>query len=531
MATPLYTYQAKTEAQIRDDILRSIYNGLYALMLKQGITNPQPNVSPNSDYFVIATAFAREMAVVQAGGIVMADRLMPDTATGTDLDRWLALYGLAREPGAGAYGNISVPCSVASTLIPVGSQLTDPATGFRFQVTVGGTYTATGGVIYPVPVQCIEVGASSNKSNGAVLQWVAAPAFCQPTATVGAVGGNDGLTGGIDSEVGNDEAPRARLIALLQNAPKGGNWIDVTTWAAQSSPYVDHAYDYPALQGGATTFFTVTRAPQAAGPFTSTSKNRDISSTIVNSAIVPYVQGQLPEHVYCIGASALNQPTNVALLLSLPSSPTASPPGPGGGWTDGSPWPSTGNGALIPNVFSVGTTTFISITVPANTPGPTAGATHISYIDPNTWTLYTATILTASVSSNVWTVTLDTPFPNVTVGSYIFPASVNQQNYLNAVFQAFANLGPGEWTANTGAKARAFRHPPPSLLAPYTLDANFLRVVENAGQEVLSAAFVPSVGGGFTTPNVPTTINVSGGVLTSNAPAILVPANIGFYAA
>ena len=46
------------------------------------------------------------------------------------------------------------------------------------------------------------------------------------------------------------------------------------------------------------------------------------------------------------------------------------------------------------------------------------------------------------------------------------PQAVQQANYFAAALQAFANLGPGEWTANVTALQRAYRHPVPSLVWP-----------------------------------------------------------------
>ena len=233
----------------------------------------------------------------------------------------------------------------------------------------------------------------------------------------------------------------------------------------------------------------------------------------MQGTVVPYVQGLLPEHSYSVGTSTVDQPTNVALLLALPSAQTASPPGPGGGWVDGTPWPSTGGNTQIPVVSGLTSSTSFQVNCPTGVPGPTAGVTHISYISPNTWTMCSALVLTASVASgHLWNITIDTPFPDVFVGAYIFPQSVQQANYLDAVFEAFSNLGPGEWTVAPAVIGRAFRHPPPTLSWPNTLDANFLRVIENAGQEVKTSSFLTT--GSASTPAVPASITVSGaGVL------------------
>jgi hypothetical protein len=524
-APALFTFFQKNAKQIHDDFIRTIKNGLIAL----GVTNP--NVGPNSDYDLIATAVGNELAVVQANAVILADQLMPDTAGGAYLDRWLALVGLSRRPAIASSGVFTIPTPTSSnsqTNIPVNAQLYDSA-GLLFQVTVGGTYGVGTGLTLQVPCVAVQGGKATNHANGDSLSWVKSPAYLGPTVVVGTPGGTNGLSGGSDSEVGLDEPPRQRLLQLLQNPPKGGNPADIAGWATQSSQSAQAAFPYPALQGPGTVFFAVMAQPQSTGPFTSTSMSRAVPTTTVVGTIVPYVQGLLPGQVYCVGSSTVDQPTDVALFLALPSAPTASPPGPGGGWVDGTPWPSTLSGTFVPQVSAVTNSTTFQVQVAPNSVAPTPGVSHIAYVSPNVWTLYQATVLTATaVGNNLWNITIDTPFPDVFVGAFVFPQAVQQANYFAAALQAFANLGPGEWTANVTALQRAYRHPVPSLVWPSALDSNFLRTMENAGPEVETARYLFTSG---STPLVPSTITVSAaGALTSTPPAVLTPRNLGWYA-
>jgi uncharacterized phage protein gp47/JayE len=527
MGTPLYTFTTKTPKQVHDDIIRTVKAILQGIV---GISNP--NVAPGSDFDIIATAVASEIAVGLANQTIMADQLMPDTAAGSNLDRWLTLFGLSRRGAIPAKGNVTITCSQTANIVgnPTGvgaTQLVD-ASGQLFFVTVGGAYPNGA----QVPVQAVSGGSATNHANGDTLRWVTAPPYCSQTVTVGIPNGTDGLSGGADSEVGVDEPPRNRLYQLFQNPPKGGNSQDIIGFAQQSSTSVQGCAVYPALMGPSTVFFAVWGAPQTVGPFSSTSKSRELTASLVTGTVVPYVQGSLPEYVYVVGTSTTDQPTDVSLILSLPSAPTASPPGPGGGWLDGTPWPSSTSSGTQPCTVTA-VTNALTFTVNATT-APTAGATHIAYISPSNWQMYTATVVSWSGSSGAYVITTDTPWPLLATDfatgfpPAVFPQSTQQANYMAAALQGFANLGPGEWTSNAAIKARAFRHPPPSLAWPSTLNALFLRQMENAGPEVANAQFIV---GANATPTVPSSITVNAsGVLTSTPPATLIPRNLSWYA-
>jgi uncharacterized phage protein gp47/JayE len=543
---PLFTVQSKTRDQIRDDILRTISNGLRLL----GI--PNPNTGPNSDYWYIAQGVANEVCVGQANGIVNTNNQMPDTAAGAFLDRWLAIFGLARKGATNSAGVILPTYSLTTgyTVIPGspvgttgGAQLLDSA-GLRYQVTVGGSYgPGNPGAGQPanlyVPVESVDTGAATNHQNGDTLTWVTLVPYVANTAAVGTQGGSDGMSGGNDSEATQDEPPRARLFGRLQNPPTGGNWPDVAQWCTDSSPDVQAGFVYPALQGPATVFFCAIQAPQTAGVLTSTSKNRALPSALVTGTLIPFVQGLYSARAAVIGTSANNRVADVALLISLPSAPTAQPAGPGGGWLDGTPWPSSVGGTAPCVATAVASSTVL--TVNATTP-PIKGVSHVAYISPSNWQLYTATVTGFSGTTGAYVITLDTPWPNIVseFGSMIpiavFPQSVQQSNYLAAMLQGFANLGPGEWTNSAVVLVRSFRHPSTSQTWFANLDANFLRTVENAGQEVLSARFLylnPASG----VPDIPTTPTITTSeplVLTSPStmsPYIFVPRSLSLYAA
>ena len=499
----LNTFVVKDSTTIREDLLRVIKNGL----IKRGVTNP--NVGPNSDWFVLATALGNELAVVGANAIVKCDEQMPDTATGGALGRIAELLGLAKQPAGGSIGPVIITAS-ATTPIPTDAELTD-ALGQRFAVLAGNDYEDGD----QVTVYAISTGASTNLAEGTVLQWASAPPFCSDTVTVG----TGGLVNGIDAE--DDEALRARVLALLQTPAGSGNWEHCAEVAEQSDPRVAKAFVFPAVQGPATVDIVVAAAP------TTSSKSREIDATILSGTIVPFTKGKLPEHAYVTVTTVEDVNADVAFGLSLPEAPTANPPGPGGGWLNGTPWPAP-NGTSTFRCTVTAVTSSTQFTVDATTT-PQAGVSRVCWLSPLDWKLYSALVTAVSGSSGALVVTLDRPFTGIFVGCYLWPAAQNAQAYVNAVLAAFALMGPGEKTSNASALVRGFRHPAPSNSWPYTLGAHLLRAISNAQLEVLSTSFLHRTDG-------TTTLTGTGGVVTpqvpgsaASAPRIFVPRHIGFY--
>ena len=503
MTAPLYQFYVKDAGTIRDDMLRTLRN----MLINRGV--PSPNVTPGSDYYGMAQAFGNEAAIAMANCQIMADQLMADTAVGSQLDRVAAVVGLARRKASTSIG-VAINSSSATTVIVTGTQMLD-ATGLRYQVTTGGTYS-NGDL---VPVASVDTGAATNLAAGALLRWQTPPPFCATTMSVSSTG----LVNGSDVE--DDESFRARIFSRFQNFPSSGNWAYFANLATQSYPSIQAGFVYPAIQGPATFHVAVTAAP------TATNKNRDVATATINGSVSPYIQGQSPEHAYSVITTVANTPVDVAIGLALPAAPTASPAGAGGGWIDGTPWPSVVSPGSQVTVSAVTSTT--SFTVNASS-APTNGVSHIAWLSPINWQLYTATVLTATGSAGAYVVIIDTPFVGISAGHAIFPQSQNQATYVAAILGAFALMGPGEKTSNASALIRGYRHPLPSSAWQYSLGPTALRAMTNAGTEVLDAQFYYRSDGtttvlgnaGLLTPQVPVSV--------ANPPLIYVPRNVAFYA-
>lgn len=498
MVAPLYQFYVPDQGTTRDNWLRTLRNGLVA----RGV--PNPNVTPGSDYYVMAQAFANEVSVAMANTVLKADELMPDTATGTALDRVATPYGLTRRGAAGSSGSVVYVAS-ATSVVTTGTQLLD-SSGFRYAILTGGTYNNGDSIA----VVSVDTGAATNLAAGTVLRWVSSPPFASSTVTVG----TGGFINGADAE--DDESFRARLYGRLQNFPAGGNWQYVANVAETSTASVQKSFVYPAIQGPGTLHVAVVAAP------TATNKNRDIAASVMNGTVSPFIQGQLPEHTFSVITTVANSPVDISIGLSLPSAPTASPPGMGGGWLDGTPWPVSTSTPV--SVTAVTSTTQFTVNASA---APTLGVSHIAWLSPLNWQLYTAIVSNVSGSAGAYVVTIDTPFVGIAVGSFIFPQSTNQITYVAALLAFFQSMGPGEKTSNASALVRGFRHPTPLNTWPYSMGPQALKAMVNAGSEVADAQFYYRLDVGVGTPSLGTMSPVIPGAVTS-PPNIFVPRNIAF---
>jgi uncharacterized phage protein gp47/JayE len=512
----LRTFVTRDKATIRDAFLRVIRNGLIA----RGV--PNPNVTPGSDYYVLGEAIGQQLEVVEANAPIKADAAMPDTAVddpGSDsaeLSRIAGFFKLSKQPAAGAAGP-GILNSSAPTVVVTGAQLLD-STGQIFEVVTGGV-VANGATLDIRAIIAVgqTTGQSTNHAEGDVLRWVSRPPFCDEKVLVGP----GGLVNGHDED--DNEALRARLFARLQNPPRSGNTQHVAEMAYESNPAVKGAYVYPALQGAGTVHVAVAASP------TDSSLQRDVDATTMSTTVAPYVQGQYPGHAYVVVTTVANVAADVAFGLSIPEAATASPPGPGGGWINGSAWPSVD--ALTAWRVTVTAVTSSSVfTVDAAT-APQQNVSRIAWWNATTLRLYTARVISATAITGAYVITIDQPFVGIAVGEYIWPECVNAQAYVDATLAAFARMGPGEKTGNASVGARGFRHPRPATSAPYALSAHLCRSLTDAQQEVQSAQFLHRTDGAVTLTGAAGSIapQALAAINIESPPNIYVPRRIAFY--
>jgi len=499
MSTP--TLLVKPPNQIMTDLLRTIKSGLIDI----GVTDPQ--VDPGSDYYVLCQAIANELAVAEQNVVLQGDALMPDTASGADLDRILNNYGLSRRAASTSNGACQL-VSTASTLIPTGAQLVS-ALGLTYQVTIGGTYAT----LAEIPIQSIGTGASANLDIGEVLNWVSTPAFASSTAAV-----TQACTGAVDAET--DDVARQRLLARMQNPPALGNWQQVADMCESFDPAVQKAFIYSTANGPSTLHIALVANP------TETSKSRQLASTKVVT-LESSIKGQLPEYVDSLITTVVDVPTDISFKLTIPYPIGSMNLGTGGGWMDDQPFPAVTTALKLSRGFLI-TSTNIWIEVEGTIPAPIPGVTHVSWIDRvNNYTVRTATILSQSYNTtgpgmHYYDVIIDTPFVGLAAGDYIFPSAYRAQTYVDAILAQFAIMGPGEKCNVATLLPRAYRKPRPNLSYPNAIDGTMLRALIESSNEVQSADYWYSTYG---------TASVAIVSAVTDAPNIFVPRQIGFYPA
>lgn len=489
----------KTQTQVRDDILRTIANGLRA----RGISNP--NVGPASDFFATATGLATECATAQANSALSVELNMPDTAVGDALDRWLNRFGIPRQPASKSTGRGTFVSTAAATVVS-GTQLIGPNNA-RFEVITTGVYSSGD----TIDLRSLSTGTITNLSAGTVLRWVTTPAYASPTMALDA----NGTTGGADAE--DDDTARARLLDYMADPPGSGNASQVAKTAEAYGAAIEKAFVYPAANGPGTMHVALV------GPAASSiTRSREVAAANV-TAVTALVVGAHPEYVEIVVTSVVDSPADVSVLLQLPTTSSAGANG-SNGWLDAVPFPAVASlGTKYASVTTVTTTTDITI---ANCAAiPTVGQT-ICYVDRTTFTLRTAKILTNPSNGGggpySCRVTLDTPLTNIATGDFIFPGAANGQAYLDALLGAFARLGAGEKISVAGLLPFAYRRPRYFESWDYTLGAKVLRAMTDAGEEVLDASWGYQ-NGGTTTPAEPAAI--------TSGPKVFTPRKLAWYPA
>lgn len=147
------------------------------------------------------------------------------TSSGSDLDSWVADFGLTRLPGVAASGSVAFSRFTATqqAVVPVGATIQTGDGSQQFAVMIdttnpaynaglGGYVLAAGVASISVPVQASSVGAAGNAIIGQINT------LTQPIPGVDTVSNAAAFTNGADAET--DAALRTRFIAYVASLSK-----------------------------------------------------------------------------------------------------------------------------------------------------------------------------------------------------------------------------------------------------------------------------------------------------------------------
>lgn len=147
------------------------------------------------------------------------------TSSGSDLDSWVADFGLSRLPGVAASGSVAFARFTATqqAVVTIGATIQTGDGSQQFAVTIdtanpaynaglGGYVLAAGVASISVPVQASSVGAAGNALIGQINT------LTQPIPGVDTVSNAAAFTNGADAET--DAALRTRFIAYVASLSK-----------------------------------------------------------------------------------------------------------------------------------------------------------------------------------------------------------------------------------------------------------------------------------------------------------------------
>jgi uncharacterized phage protein gp47/JayE len=226
----------------------------------------------------------------------IADQLLPDTAETEHLDRWAAIWNIARVAAAPAVGSVTFS-GVNGTAIAGGTVLTR-ADGAEYSTNAIATIasgTATVAITAAVP------GSIANSAAGTQLR-LASPI---PGIDAAAVVTAGGLTQGAEGET--DSSLRDRLLDRIGQPPQGGSSADYAAWAREV-PGVTRVWVYPAELGLGTVTVRFVR-------------DDDAGSIIPDAGEVALVQATLDDRRPVTAQVTVVAPVAVALNLTIALTP------------------------------------------------------------------------------------------------------------------------------------------------------------------------------------------------------------------
>ena len=474
--------------QLRDEVmLAGFRNELRAL------TNPETGqlfsedeislaTGPGSRFFLEADGIDLVLMLKQQRAVWLANQMDPRRASTRMLEELHAALWLgddARLPAAAASGDVAAGGLPGTTF--VGSTTPeDPAAtvgvdgnGTQYQV-LETEAVGVGQSSVRLTVLALSGGFGTNLPIGSIITWtVNKPAGATATAevveTIGYAG--VGLKGG--TAVENDAQLAGRVVDTQRDRPGAGNAAQFQEWAQAADASVEQAFVYPcAFNAGSTLVVPTQRRDQTAlnGP-----SGRLPTAALVatlTTQLVPPGSPVVPERVYVLVVEPNAQSVDLVLRIAMNR-------GVGGGWADGTPWPSPSAGTPESDTEVVAIVTLTSQTdfTVNSSQGLLGGATVLSstsapqlmvWIEASSRFEKLDVLQVTDQGSSVFRVELaSAPAATIAAGDRISPYTDRAPEIALALERYFDALGPGEVVERSDPRwSRAARRPLPAVRYP-----------------------------------------------------------------
>jgi len=478
------------------------------LKIRAGV--PNPNVAPGSESYIRAQAVAAAVQLVMAREAALQNAQMGDAATGDDIVRLCNLEGISISAGGGASGYVIASCA-PNTTYATGVEARS-ADGLRYRV-VTTTIVNDGGA---VPVTGIDVGKRTDKPAGAVLTWTSPPSGSNTTAVVD----TSGLQFGIDAD--NDTSLQNKWIERKRHPPRGGNWAQVADDAKKGNSAIEAAFVYPAVYGPSTMHVAITVVAGQADAYTRAAND------VLKLAAAYSVVSAHPEHADLTLTTVTDW--DVDLIVKLQLSEPKSVGGAGAGWVDAAAdrWP---------RVLNAGSPYAIALNA---TPSNARELEVVSDVEPvdgariAIWSNTYKRFLYAQIASHgglgPWTLDLYSAvdITQLAVGDWVVPFAEHLDDYAATIALAFAQLGPGQKTADVTKLPRSYRKPRVQEAWPSDISSTTFDKLSTRHSEITHVAFYR----GFdSVPTTYTTLPIACPVqaTTGSPPNCLRLGRLGFY--
>jgi uncharacterized phage protein gp47/JayE len=487
-----------TPAELRDGILRRV---AYSYQ-RQGLT---ANILPGSDRYITAEAVASRLSIPLANSQTANTDRDPLNATGQALEDLAEVYGVTKRDASKAAGYVTVTITGTAT-IPAAFRCTAPD-GQKYDTTTTTVGAITG---TKVEVQAVEGGEASNQDADVIMTWDSTSiGNLKQTAVVDA----GELDGGADAD--DDETLRQRLLDRLSFPQGGGNDAQVKAWAEEASAAVDKAYVYPAVRGAGSFDIAVT----AEGG------DRTLASATV-AEVAAYVRGKVPGGSIDVNVTTVApQAMDIIVYLSLPLPQNAG--GAGGGWRDGTPWPS---GSFAAGTNDGKVTSYSAPTATVRTTTAPVVGNQIGIWNPTNKKMYEYTVTVVGGVSGAYTIQVQdsngaTGFKVSPLDAYVSAGAYSLATYADDLAEQIELLGPGEKTTNTDILPRGRRFPGTDVSNPSDLTSKLLSVLDREHEEILNITYAGRLITLTTTPQTSPTTPAT----TADPPSIFSLAYLSFW--